>query len=134
MREEEIPQDNISIYHGAKKALYASRSSGEYAITPSSGWKIEEMATLQAVDEFRRLEHEAYADFLKQHASPLTVWMYRRRMSLQTLCECSGMWQWKVKRHLKYDLFTKLNPKTIGLYCDLLDITEDELYHPKEPL
>lgn len=134
MRENEVPQDNILIYNGVKKAIYASRENGEYTITPSSGWEIEEMATLQAVDEFRRLEREAYTDFLEHRASALAVWMYRRRMSLKTLCECSGIWQWQLKRHLKYDIFARMDFKTIKLYCDILDVTEDELYHPKEPL
>ncbi|MDD2829443.1 MAG: helix-turn-helix transcriptional regulator [Sulfuricurvum sp.] len=134
MREEEAPQDNISIYRGGKKALYAAKANGEYAVTPSSGWAIEEMATLQAVEEFNRLEREAYQGFLEKRISPLGVWMNRRRMSLKTLSECSGFWQWSIKRHLQYDTFKKLNPKTIALYCDVLDVSEEELNHPKESI
>ncbi len=132
MRQEEAPQDNIAIYHGARKALYASREGGEYAITPSSGWAIEEMATLQAVEEFKRLEAEAYRALLEGHTSPVGVWMYRRRMSLKTLAECTGFWQWQIKRHLKYGVFKRLSPKTLALYCDVFDITSEELHHPKE--
>lgn len=132
MREEEAPQDNISIYRGGRKALYASRANGEYTVTPSSGWAIEEMATMQAVEEFQRLEREAYEGFLEQRTSALGVWMNRRRMSLKTLSECSGFWQWSIKRHLNYAVFASLSPKKIAIYCDVLDVTPDELFDPKE--
>lgn len=134
MREEEAPQDNISIYRGGRKALYAAKASGEYTVTPSSGWEIEEMATLQAVEEFNRLELEAYEGFLEKRISPLGVWMNRRRMSLKTLSECSGFWQWSIKRHLNYGHFASLNPKKIDIYCEVFDINRDELFNPKEPL
>lgn len=132
MREDEIPQDNISIYRGGRKALYAAGENGEYKVTPSSGWAIEEMATLQAVEEFERLEREAYQGFLDKRISPLGVWMNRRRMSLKTLSECSGFWQWSIKRHLDYATFASLKPKKLAIYCDVLDVTMDELVDPKE--
>jgi hypothetical protein len=132
MREEDAPQDNIAIYQGVKKALYTMRENGEYKVTPSSGWAIEEMATLQAVEEFNRLEREAYQGFLEKRISPLGVWMNRRRMSLSTLSECSGFWQWSIKRHLNYATFASLNPKKLAIYCDVLDVTPDELFDPKE--
>lgn len=133
MKLDEVPQDNNAMYRGGRKALYACGNEGEYAIIQSSGWSVEEVATLQAVDEFRRLEHEAYELFLNRLSSALEVWMYRRRMSLVTLSQCTGFWQWQVKRHLKPAIFTSLSPKKIELYCAALDVTPEELHHPKEP-
>lgn len=129
MKKEETPQDNISMYKGEKKALYAS-GEGKFEITQSSGWSVEEMATLQAVKEFERLEGEAYDAFIKGKESPLGVWMYRRRMSLATLSDCTGFWQWTIKRHLKPTVFGNLNGKKIQHYCDILDVTLQDLMNP----
>lgn len=131
MRQEDAPQDNIAIYRGGKKALYTLSDEGKYAITPSSGWSVEEMATMQAVGEFERLEAEAYESFLHGESSALGVWMYRRRMSLATLSECSGFWKWQVKRHLRSKTFSTLSAKKIKRYCEVLDVSIEELYHPK---
>jgi len=133
MKKEEAPQDNIAMYQGGRKALYAVADEGKFEITKSSGWSVEEMATLQAVDEFGRLEREAYRGLCEGELSPIGVWMYRRRMSLATLSQCTGFWQWNIKRHLKSNIFKTLSPKKILLYCDVFDITPEELRNPKEP-
>lgn len=133
MNRDDVPQEDNVIFRGGRKAVYACGEEGKYEITPSTGWKVEEIVTLQAVDEFRRLEKEAWDAFKERRSAPLEVWMYRRRMTLKTLAECSGFWQWQVKRHLKYSNFEVLNPKKIAVYLDVLDITRDELYNPKEP-
>jgi len=76
MKKSDLPQDNICTFEGAKKALYVTRDDGSYEIEQSSGWEIEELATMQAVEEFKRLEHEAYERYEKQERSSLEVWMY----------------------------------------------------------
>jgi len=133
MKKEEAPQDDIAMYQGGRKALYALADEGKFEITQSSGWSVEEIATLQAVDEFERLEREAYRGFIEGSLSPLGVWMYRRRMSLATLSQCTGFWQWSIKKHLKFDTFKRLSFQKISLYCDVFDISVEELYDPKEP-
>ena len=133
MKKDDAPQDNIAMYQGGRKALYAVADEGKFEITQSSGWNVEEMATLQAVDEFVRLEREAYQEFVEGKNSPLAVWMYHRRMSLATLSQCTDFWQWNIKRHLKLDVFKTLSSKKIALYCDVFDITAEELFNPKEP-
>ena len=133
MKKEDAPQDDIAMYQGGRKALYALADEGKFEITQSSGWNVEEMATLQAVDEFERLEREAYRGFLEGKLSPLGVWMYRRRMSLATLSQCTGFWQWSIKNHLRSDKFKRLSPQKISLYCEVFDISVEELYNPKEP-
>lgn len=133
MKKDDAPQDNIAMYHGGRKALYAVADEGKFEITQSSGWNVEEVATLQAIDEFQRLEVEAYKAFQEGKLSPLGVWMYRRRMNLATLSQCTGFWQWSIKRHLKSDVFRGLNSQKIARYCDVFDITPEELCNPKEP-
>ena len=126
-----MPQDNIEMYHGGKKALYTLGDEGVFEIAQSSGWNVEEAATLQAVEEFERLENEAYHDFSAGIVSGLAVWMNRRRMSLATLSQCTGFWQWTIKRHLKPAIFAKLSTSKLQRYCEVLDVSMDELLNPK---
>ncbi len=130
MKKNDTPQDNICTYGGAKKALYISNDDGSYDIEQSSGWEIEELATMQAVEEFNRLENEAYERYEKQERSPLEVWMYRRRMTLKTLSECTGFWRICIKRDFNYKHFLKLKPSKLAVYADVFDITQSDLLAP----
>ena len=130
MKKSNLPQDNICTFEGAKKALYVTRDDGSYEIEQSSGWEIEELATMQAVEEFKRLEHEAYERYEKQERSSLEVWMYRRRMTLKTLSECTGFWRICIKRDFNYNRFLKLKPSRLAVYADVFDITQSELLKP----
>ncbi|MBN2768614.1 MAG: hypothetical protein JXQ68_05885 [Campylobacterales bacterium] len=130
MKKNDTPQDNICTHRGVKKALYISNDDGSYDIEPSSGWEIEELATMQAVEEFKRLEKEAFEQYIKQEKSPLEVWMYKRRMTLKTLSECTGFWQISIKRDFKYKRFLRLKPSRLAVYADVFDITQSELLDP----
>jgi hypothetical protein len=53
-------------------------------------------------------------------------------MSIATLSQCTGFWQWRIKRHLKLNVFIGLNAQKIARYCDVFNITPEELRNPKE--
>ena len=72
MEQNKVPQDNVVTYANNKKAMYATNSSGKYSVVPSSGWEIEEEATMQAVQELERLASEAYQLVLKVKNPPFT--------------------------------------------------------------
>jgi hypothetical protein len=131
MKKCDAPQDSIAMYQGGNKALYVLGDEGKFEVAQSSGWSVEEAATLQAVEEFERLENEAYEHFIAGTVSPLAVWMNRRRMSLGTLSQCTDFWQWTIKRHLKPTVFSGLGVQKLQRYCDVLDVSMDEFLNPK---
>ncbi len=127
MEQNKVPQDRISTYADNKKAIYATDTSGQYTLVPSSGWEIEEEATLQAVQELERLAQEAHSRVARGEKSTLFFHMYNRRMDLQVLSESTGLFKWRIKRHFRPAVFRKLSRKMLTRYCDALGISRELL-------
>ena len=127
MKASKVPQDNISTYADNKKAVYAVNDKGEYAIVASSGWKVEEEATKQALRELERLAEEARSLVEAGEASPLYFHMYDRRMDLQLLAQATGLFKWRVKRHFQPRIFAGLSSRMLKRYADALDLEVETL-------
>lgn len=127
MKAQEVPQDDSSIYRGEKRAVYATSKDGEYGVVASSGWDAEEEATQQAVAELERLADEAYDDCVDGTISPLEFHMYSKRLDLLSLSQATGLFQWRIKRHFRPEVFTKLSDKMLERYADVMGITVQEL-------
>lgn len=129
MQENDVPQDSSVTYGGHRKLLYARGRSGDYTTVQSSGWHAEEQATCEAVREYERLAQQALAAGHANEASPLCFHMYRCRMDPMLLSQVSGIWRWRIKRHMRPAIFNRLSPKVLRRYADALDISVDELTH-----
>jgi len=127
MKNSKVPQHNISTYANNKKAIYAIDENGGYTIVASSGWEVEEEATKQALGELERLANIAYEQVVSGEVSPLYFHMYDRRMDLQTLAQTTGLFKWRIKRHLKPMIFNKLSKKMLECYGDTLGISVEKL-------
>lgn len=127
MEQKEVPQDNISTYANNKKAMYATDSSGHYNVIASSGWKIEEEATMQAVQELERLASDAHEKVTNGQKSPLYFHMYNCRMDLHVLAESTGLFKWRIKRHFEPSVFVRLSPALLNRYENALGLTGNEL-------
>ncbi|HID71065.1 MAG TPA: hypothetical protein EYP35_11615 [Desulfobacterales bacterium] len=127
MDKKNVPQDNVSTYANNKKAMYATDSAGNYNVVASSGWKIEEEATMQAVHELERMARDAYSRVKHGEKSPLFFHMYNCRMDLQVLSESTGFFKWRIKRHFKPSIFRKLSDKILEHYGDTLGLSREEL-------
>ncbi|WP_428026882.1 hypothetical protein [Arcobacter sp.] len=126
MQKIEIPQENNSTLNGQKKVMYGTNDNGEFQrINYASS--IEEFATITAVEEYKILEKECLKDIQNDIASPIKYYMYKNRMDLPTLSSAVGMFSFRVKRHLKMDIFKKLKDKTIQKYANVFDIKIEEL-------
>lgn len=123
-----VPQDKVATHMNTRKAIYATDAAGEYRIVASSGWEVEEEATLQAVDELQRLADAAYDQVVSGVMAPLYFHMYAQRMELNVLAQASGISRWRVKRHLQPEVFAKLSPKIVGRYAEALGMKVEELY------
>jgi len=127
MRVDEVPQDNSATFAGGRKAMYALGEDGKYRIVPSSGWEVEETVTTMAVAEFNEQAEQALARVKAGQSAPLEYHMYARRMDLQTLAQTTGMFRWRVRRHLKPNVFARLPDKILIRYADALGMTVAEL-------
>ena len=127
MENRKVPQHNISTYANNKKAIYATDANGDYTIVPSSGWKVEEEATRQALHELERLAAAAYERAVAGRVSSLYFHMYDRRMELQTLAQATGMWKWRIRRHFRPEVFASLSARILARYADTLGISVETL-------
>ena len=129
MKIDDVPQDDISTYAGMTKAIYAIDEEGHYGIVASTGWNIEEEVTRQALSELERLAGEAYRMVVSGKVSPLYYHMHIKRMDIQILSQATGLFQWRIKRHFKPEVFARLNGTVLARYSDALGISVEELKH-----
>ena len=127
MKKSNVPQDNNCTYGGHKKVIYAVNDSGDYEKVGSSGWEMEELATMMAVNELNDQAATAYQKVEQGLSSPLEYYMYVKRLDILGLAQVSGFFQWQVKRHLKPEVFFKLSKKKLNRYQEVLGLTELEL-------
>ncbi len=127
MKTDEVPQDPSQTHAGIRKLLYAVDERGEYAGVHSQGWDVENYVTLAAVEELKQQAEEALKRARAGEASTLEYHMYRRRMDVATLSATTGIWSWRVKRHLKPDVFARLNDALLARYAFAMGVTPEEL-------
>ena len=127
MRIDEVPQEDNATLGGHRKAVYALGEDGRYTLVPTTGWKVEETVTTEAVAAFARQAEAALARARAGQASPLEYHMYDRRMDLQTLAQCTGLFRWRVRRHLRPAVFARLSPALLARYADALGLSVETL-------
>lgn len=124
---DNVPQEGNATLGGHRKAVYARDANGRMVIAPSAGWEAEEIVTSNAVETLHAQAEEARVRVKAGTASTLEFWMYERRMDIPLLSQTSGYWQWRVKRHLRPDVFSRLDDARLQRYGDALGITVAQL-------
>ena len=127
MKQDQVPQEGNATLGGERKAVYAQGADGHYTLVASSGSKVEETVTSQALAEFERLREEARDRVRSGLASPLEYHMYDRRMDPLTLAQSVGMFTWRVRRHLKPKPFRRLSPALLTRYAEALGVATTAL-------
>jgi hypothetical protein len=85
MLDNEVPQEGNSTLGGHRKAIYARGADGKLHIVQSAGWEVEEIVTLQAVEDLNRLAEDARQRVIAGQTSPLEYHMHRVRMDVPLL-------------------------------------------------
>lgn len=122
-----VPQEGNAAFAGQRKLMYARAADGRIVGVPSAGWEAEETVTLAAVDALAALTEDARQRVHAGSASPLEYWMHARRMDLALLAQSSGLWRWRVRRHLTPAGFAKLGPPLRARYAAALGIAAEAL-------
>jgi len=124
---EELSARENRVLEGERKAVYERDAEGNYRLVPSPGWKVEEVVTSAAVNEFKRLSEQALKDCRAGRVSPLAYYMYWRRLDPGSLAQAMGIMQWRVRRHLRPAPFARLSDKLLQRYAEVLDMSPAEL-------
>ena len=127
MDVNDVPQEGNCTLGSHRKALYAKDADGKMVIVPSRGSEVDETVTMQAVDRMNGLAEDARARVQAGRSSPLEYWMYARRMDVALLSQCSGIWQWRIRRHFNPQRFAHLSPAMLASYAEALGLTTAQL-------
>jgi hypothetical protein len=127
MDVNDVPQEGNSTMGGYRRAMYARDNDGRIVIVPSLGGEVDETVTLQALERIREQTEDARARVLAGQSSPLEYWMYAQRLDLPQLSQVAGLWQWRIRRHFRPEIFVKLSHKQLQSYAWVMGITVDQL-------
>jgi hypothetical protein len=127
MRPDEVPQENAPVLGGVRKAVYVVDQDGHYQIAQSGGGEAEVTVTEEAVAWFARLAEDARQRAQRGETSPLEYHMFRLRMDLPNLAQATGLWRWRVRRHLTAKGFASLSPQLLERYADALGLTAEQI-------
>jgi len=134
MHKDDVPQDNNPILMGARKAMYAKDDRGNYVVVPSNGWEAEETVTSLAVEDYELKRRDAFNRSSKGLTSPLEFHMYAKRLNIATLAQSTGIFKWRIRRHLKPKIFGRLQDKLLARYADAMGISTEQLRRlPENP-
>ena len=127
MRPDEVPEQSAPLLEGQRKAVYVVGQDGHYLIAQSGGTEAEITVTEEAVAWFAKLAEDARQRATRGETSPLEYHMFRLRMDEPTLASATGLWRWRVRRHLTAKGFSNLKPNLLERYADALGLTVEQL-------
>lgn len=119
----DVPQERNITLDGQRKVVYAKDAQGRLCITACRGWEVEEIVTVQALENLQNLSRNAKEQVKLGLASPLSYWMHTQRMDEALLAQSSGFWRWQVSRHLMPRHFAKLSTAKLERYAQVLGIS-----------
>lgn len=126
MKVNDVPQD-ITYYEGIKRACFALNDEGKYVVVTSTGWNDEAVVNGLAVDDLAAALEQTRLDVLAGKKSPLCYHMDRRQMNPDILGKTAGIAVFRVKRHFRPDIFSRLKPSLLNRYAQALAVTVEEL-------
>jgi len=127
MLDNEVPQEGNSTLAGHRKAMYARGTDGKLHIVQSAGWEVEEIVTRQAVDDLNRLAEDARQRVIAGQTSALEFHMHKARMDVPLLSQVTGLWQWRIRRHFRPDVFQGLSDDLLRRYCEAMGLSIEQL-------
>lgn len=127
MRADEVPQESAPLLEGVTKAAYVLDEHNRYVIVPNGGTEAEIAVTEEAVAWFARLAEEAKRRARRGETSALEYHMFRQRLDVPTLAQATGLWRWRVRRHLRPAVFARLPGPLLARYADAMGVTVAQL-------
>lgn len=133
MRKQDVPQDAGRMNDGVREISYAVDEDGRYVLVPSAGWEAKAVVNDQAWEIIEEEVTRQIRLVREGQRSPLAVFMARNLMEEGLLASYMGIARWRVRRHLRPDIFARLKPAFLERYAALFGVTVQELTHPELP-
>ena len=126
MNKKEVPQNNGVLDHW-HNIQYAVDENGKYTLVPSSGWEPVNIANDQAWGTIGEGLSKVIEEVSAGKLSPLAYHMGKGLMDIPLLAKYVRLSRWKVKRHLRPDVFRRLPLNVLERYAKLFNISIEEL-------
>ncbi len=133
MKKEQVPQHG-GMTAGCREINYAVDEEGRYSLELSVGWEAKNATLRLAWEAIVEQLHLVIVEIRAGQKSPLAYHMVKNQMDVPLLAQYSGFARWRVKRHLKPQVFNRLNSRALVVYADLFRISIAELQEvPDQP-
>ncbi len=116
-----------------KDLCYAIDEKGKYVQVFSTGWEPKNAAMKQAWDEIEEKVEQTRQKVLEGKVSPIAYYMEKNIMNVSILAQYLELPKRKVRKHMKPEVFRKLEKNIIEKYAETFRITVDELYTINKP-
>lgn len=126
MEKKEVPQDKGILGH-VRVVCYATDENGEYVKSQSAGWEPTNIANSIAWEFINEELAGILERVKKKELSPLAYYMNKNLMDIKLLSQYTGFRVWRVKRHLKPQVFNTLDNKTLQRYASVFNMTVEQL-------
>ena len=128
MKKEEVPQDKGNLSNkNMKELVYATDEKGNYSTSLSTGWEPKTIALSNAIEDINERIALAKNQVQNGEMSPIFYFMEVNKMDVDILSSYVGLWKWRVKRHFKPSVFSKLNDNILQKYANVFAISVSEL-------
>ncbi len=119
MKIDEVPQDE-GLYEGRKSVCYALGENDRYVLAPSTGWEPLNIANGMAWEVISKQVEQALRDVHARVKSPLAYHMALNQMDIKLMAQYVRLPIWRVRRHLRWEVFERLKPSLKGRYAAVL--------------
>ncbi len=126
MKETDVPQDQ-AILGPWHEICYALDEGGRYVLAPSAGWDPANLANRQAWETIAAEVARAVSAVRRGVESPLSYHMAVQQMDVALLARYVKLSRWRVRRHLRPEIFRKLNPQLRERYAAVFRLAAADL-------
>lgn len=126
MLKKDVPQDN-GLNNGMSEITYAVDEDGRYAGVRSLGWEPKNVVNSQAWEVLNDDLLAAAKMVRTGQRSPIVYYMVKNLMNVGLLADYVHLPRWRVKRHLKPTVFSRLKPEILQRYADIFGLTLSQL-------
>lgn len=126
MKKQEVPQ-HPGLFGERKAVCYALDEEGGYVLASTAGWNPVNLANRQAWEELARELAAIHGEVRAGRLSPLAYHMARRQMDAALLARYARLPRWRVRRHLRPEIFARLDRELLARYAEVLQLSVEEL-------
>ena len=128
MKANEVPQDLKYFKDNVIRDLnYALDEDGHYTSIISDGWDVKNDALGIVWEDILEECEPIRQQIIAKKISPIAYHMKKNLQDIGLLSDYSGIPKRRIKKHLQYEEFMKLEDTTLQKYADALRISIEEI-------